>query len=144
MPAEVGLKLMVEEHELPLVAQGLVPVIDADSPVGAVTVNKTESTAIPGNPLLAVAVTVVVLDVPGNSGPKLIGEAETVIEAMVAELEFANVAVSTVSGRRFALGGDETRTQIGPPPAATTLLLPQNWLLVWNPIVVLETELEML
>ena len=136
--------MTVEEHELPLVVQGLVPVIEADSPVCAVTVNKMESTAIPGNPLLAVAVIVVVLDVAGNSGPNLVGEAETVTDAMVAESEFAKVAVSTVSGRRFALGGDDTRTQIGPPPAATTLLLPQNWLLVWNPIVVLDTELEML
>lgn len=144
LPTEVGLKLIVEEHALPFVAQGLVPVIEAESPGGAVTLNKIESTAVPGKPLLAVAVTVVVLDVARNCGPNLVGDAVTVTEGMVAESEFAKFEVSTLSGRRFTLGGDDTKTQIGPPPAAETLLLPQNWLLVWNPIVVVDTNFEML
>ena len=55
-------------------------------PVVATVVNATESTAKPGKPTPAVAVTVALFGVAGNSGPKLEGLAVIVTNGGGVEL----------------------------------------------------------
>lgn len=77
---------------MPVVAQGFVPVMVAVTDgLDLVVVKSTESVENPGNPFLAVAVTVAVFDTVGNSGPKLIGLAERTIWAMLALVELSKV-----------------------------------------------------
>lgn len=90
-PAAVALRLRLTEHAVPPVAQGFVPLRVAVSPVVDATVKATESVPKPGKPFIAVAVTVAVFAVPGNSGPKLVGVAVTVTNGIEATAELSNV-----------------------------------------------------
>ena len=84
------------EHEVPPVVQGFVPIRLAVRPALATLVKVTASVAPKvGYPAPAVAVILAVLAVPGNSGPKLKGFAETVTEG--GGEESSKVAACAVS-----------------------------------------------
>ncbi len=87
----MALKLRLTEQEAPRVAQGFVPLKVAVRPEVVVVVKATESVAKPGKPFTAVAVTVTVFEVPGNSGPKLVGVAVTSTDIMLVAPELSKV-----------------------------------------------------
>jgi len=91
LPAAVALKLRLTEHDTPPVAQGFVPLKVAVRPEVVAVVKSTESAAKPvPKPFIAVAVTVAVFAVPGNSGPKLVGVAVTATNGIEAAAELSN------------------------------------------------------
>ena len=72
-------------------AQGFVPLKVAVRPEVVAVVKSTESAAKPvPKPFIAVAVTVAVFAVPGNSGPKLVGVAVTATNGIEAAAELSN------------------------------------------------------
>jgi hypothetical protein len=91
LPATAAVNDTLTEHDAPRVAQGLVPAIVTVSPGEALSANVTESVALPGNPFIAFAVTMSVLDTPGNSGPKLVMLVDRTTFAMVEDAELLNV-----------------------------------------------------
>jgi hypothetical protein len=91
LPASVAVNETLTEQDAPRVAQGLVPAMVTVSPGDAASVKVTESVALPGNPFMAFAVTMAVLDIPGNSGPKLVMLVDRTTLAMLADAELLNV-----------------------------------------------------
>jgi hypothetical protein len=69
---------------------------------------------------------------PGNSGPKLVGEAETATEAMVALLELLNVAATIVS----TSGVPEPFPRITQTGGVPTTLEGVQLESVWKPTVI--------
>jgi hypothetical protein len=87
----VALKLRLTEHIVPPVAHGFTPLKVAVKPEVAEAVKATESLPKPGKLFIAVAVTVAVFAVPGNSGPKLVGVAVTATNGIEPAAELSNV-----------------------------------------------------
>jgi hypothetical protein len=66
---------------------------DTVIPAGEISVNWTGLVEFIEYPFLTIAVMLMWLDTPGNSGPKLVAFADTVTKGMEAEPELSNVAV---------------------------------------------------